>query len=946
LRKMRWLRSPLVALVTLFFLLVSNIAAYAAIPVGTVIFSNGQALALGYANSIAHTAEVVQDVVSGGEIYVKMSTGLVINNSTGAPLTNLSILPAVTYKDANENVKYFATGDGPELEISSITTVSVNATVGTAPVLPATVTATMSDGTSRSVAVTWANVTATQYANTGTFTVNGTITNSSVMATANVTVSVFASRVFTTPSSVNSVLNGSQSVTLTAEDAYGNPIPNQTIYLGTGIMGLWITQVNGNTITGSVNMGTTSSPSIQTLNTPIPLFNLGTGASAPAYTSASVAGLTAYHLNDNTIPSVALTTGVDGTVAITLLDGDVTYVANTTSTTATNSYTVDPGTVISQQRLSFFSDLGQTQSLGATLVDWTNNSTAINAIQAIPPIVNSVIGSSHNITLIAQDVYGNPIPNQTIYLGTGISGLWITQVNGNIITSSVNMGTTTSPLMQAVITPVPLFNPGTGASAPAYQNASVTALTAYHLNDNTTPVVALTTGVDGTVCVTLADGNVTYVANTASTTVTNSYKVDPGTAISQQRLNFFSISAQTQKLGSALVNWTITDPSVTVISVAPINVTTVAGTAPILPTIVTATMSDGTTQRMAATWANIGASQYANVGMFTVSGTIANSTVPVTANVTVGATASHVKTMIASGSDSNTAYYLDSSGHVWAWGEGDHGELGNGTTVGSSTPVKVSNLSNIVAIAGEQSIGWALDNSGHVWAWGGGSSTPAQVPNLTNIVAIAAGYGLDSSGHVWAWGENAPEENLKNIVAIAAGNGIACALDSSGYVWTWGVAVAPYLDSLTPAQIPNISNIVAIAAGASTDYALDNSGHVWVARYGSFNPPVNATPPVISSTPIQVANLSNIVAISAGLFDGFALEKSGHVWTWSVNAETTPVQVPDLTNIVEIAGGGFNAYALDGSGNVWAWGWGYYGSLGNGKTSDSNVPVQVFGLPK
>ena len=154
---------------------------------------------------------------------------------------------------------------------------------------------------------------------------------------------------------------------LLAQDAYGNPIANQTIYLGTGIPGLWITQVNGNTITGSVNMGTTSSPSMQTVNTPVPLFNLGTLASAPAYPSVSVTGLTASHLNDNTSPVVALTTGADGTVSVTLADGNVTYVANTASTTAINSYKIDPGTAISQQHLSLSFAPPPTNGMGISI---------------------------------------------------------------------------------------------------------------------------------------------------------------------------------------------------------------------------------------------------------------------------------------------------------------------------------------------------------------------------------------------------------------------------------------------------------------------------------------------------------------------------------------------------------------------------------------------------
>jgi alpha-tubulin suppressor-like RCC1 family protein len=333
----------------------------------------------------------------------------------------------------------------------------------------------------------------------------------------------------------------------------------------------------------------------------------------------------------------------------------------------------------------------------------------------------------------------------------------------------------------------------------------------------------------------------------------------------------------------------------------------------------------------------------------------------------------HSRAMIASGSDSNTAYYLDSTGHVWAWGSGKYGQLGNGTTTDiQSTPVRVSDLSNIIAIAGCQSDGYALDNSGRVWAWGGGvtgelgngttkdSSIPVQVSNLTNIVSIAAGlgngYALDSSGHVWAWGEESglgsgigtgiqstPVQipNLTNIVAIAGGNSIVCALDGSGHVWTWGLNL-PGLTSLI--QIPDLANVVAIAAGPSTDYALDNSGHVWQMSYGISVPPTNVTP-ISSSTPTQVSNLANIVAIAAGAGPNYALDKSGNVWAWDANNSNPPNQVANLTNIVAIACGISTTYALDSSGHVWAWGWGYYGALGNGTTKDSSAPVQVLNLP-
>jgi hypothetical protein len=210
-----------------------------------------------------------------------------------------------------------------------------------------------------------------KYSEDPIITINNSLNSKTATVTTNFSLAVSGFiAINVSPNSVNQVLGGSQNITLTAQDAYGNPISNQNVYLGTGIPGLWITQVNGKTITGSVNMGTTSSPSMQTVNTPVPLFNLGTLASSPTYSSVSVIGLNASHLNDNTSPIIVLTTGDDGTVSVTLADGNVTYVANTASTTSINSYSTDPGTVISQQRLGFFTNSDQTWKMGSVLLNW------------------------------------------------------------------------------------------------------------------------------------------------------------------------------------------------------------------------------------------------------------------------------------------------------------------------------------------------------------------------------------------------------------------------------------------------------------------------------------------------------------------------------------------------------------------------------------------------
>src|SRR5450759_488100 len=114
-----------------------------------------------------------------------------------------------------------------------------------------------------------------------------------------------------------------------------------------------------------------------------------------------------------------------------------------------------------------------------------------------------------------------------------------------------------------------------------------------------------------------------------------------------------------------------------------------------------------------------------------------------------------------------------SPGSAWAWGYNVYGQLGNGTTTNSSTPVAVTNGTSVTAIAGGASHSLALTSTGQVLAWGDNgdgeqgtgngttnSSIPVAVslPSGTTVTAIAGGgrhsLALTSTGQVLAWGYN------------------------------------------------------------------------------------------------------------------------------------------------------------------------------------------------
>ena len=145
-------------------------------------------------------------------------------------------------------------------------------------------------------------------------------------------------------------------------------------------------------------------------------------------------------------------------------------------------------------------------------------------------------------------------------------------------------------------------------------------------------------------------------------------------------------------------------------------------------------------------------------------GTITDSGIPVQISGLSSVTA------IAAGYAHTVA--LNNDGAVWAWGNNSNGQLGNGTTTDSSIPAQAW-LSGMVAIAAGNTHTVALRNdvtNVSVWAWGNNShgqlgngtttdsSTPVQVSGLSEGTAIAAGYeytvGLRMDNEVWAWGNN------------------------------------------------------------------------------------------------------------------------------------------------------------------------------------------------
>jgi len=301
----------------------------------------------------------------------------------------------------------------------------------------------------------------------------------------------------------------------------------------------------------------------------------------------------------------------------------------------------------------------------------------------------------------------------------------------------------------------------------------------------------------------------------------------------------------------------------------------------------------------------------------------------------------------------STQYALLANGSVYAWGLGNRGQLGDGSTESSFTrPVRVRfpagvKIASIPIDVMPYNTGLALDTTGHVWGWGYNNfgelclgnrteyNTPVQLPlRRVTLLSGAGGHSLFySGGKVYACGNNTYGElgdgsrrsSHVPVPVVNLGSGKVTSL------------VSAFADSGA-----------VMANGTYYDWGYNGQGQV-----GNGVPGRSVLSPYRVPLPAAVSQLAQGGSLQ-GNGQTITLLASGALFAWGAGGDyqlgttttanqSSPIQIfaPAGVRYRLLATSGATSYAVSTTGNVYAWGANLVGQVGNGGIRNARYPVKV-----
>jgi alpha-tubulin suppressor-like RCC1 family protein len=306
------------------------------------------------------------------------------------------------------------------------------------------------------------------------------------------------------------------------------------------------------------------------------------------------------------------------------------------------------------------------------------------------------------------------------------------------------------------------------------------------------------------------------------------------------------------------------------------------------------------------------------------------------------------------GSSNSTEYALLTNGTLYAWGVGAEGQLGNGSTASSlARPVQVEfpggvRIASIPTDVMPDDSAFAVDTTGHVWAWGlnpNGAfclgneqeyTTPVRLP-FTDVSALAGGGDhatYDSGGTLYSCG----------------GNQYGQLGDGSTQTSTTPARVAGLDGQRVTSLVASWSDTGAVLSdGEYYDWGYDGAGQLGDGRMGaSSDLPVRVSLPGPVTQAAQGGSLADngqtLVLLSDSSVYAWGNDDHYQLGDGRTANQDLPEKILPPAGVTYriLATGGNTSYAISTAGNLYAWGNSLVGQVGDGFSTPAKRPVVVL----
>ncbi|UOQ98329.1 IPT/TIG domain-containing protein [Hymenobacter sp. 5317J-9] len=310
---------------------------------------------------------------------------------------------------------------------------------------------------------------------------------------------------------------------------------------------------------------------------------------------------------------------------------------------------------------------------------------------------------------------------------------------------------------------------------------------------------------------------------------------------------------------------------------------------------------------------------------------------------------------------------LRTDGALWTWGDDfSAGLLGDGPVAYRQTMARIDSPATYIRLSGNERHTLALRADSTLWAWGDnqfgqlgdGTTTARLAPvaiSFSRWKRIAAGgngsLAIRADGTLWAWGDNAYGQlgdgtTTRRLSPVQVGTGhdwaqvvsltyCTLALRTDGTLWAWGEpgmfgnGSTSTVNQLTPLRVGAVTTWTQLSASETHVLALRTDGSLWAWGNNGFGQ--LGTSGGFRSSPVRIGTATDWASVIASIDGEFslALKSNGTLWTWGNNSHgqlgrpatspPVPTQLGNATWAAAAAGATYTL-AVRADGTLWEWG--------------------------